>query len=178
VTSRPDYSLWAVCAVIKLVILAAAGSQYGYLSDELYFLDAADHLALGYVDFPPAIAWVMAALTGLFGSDLIVLRTFACGVGIAVTVLAVEVARLLGGGRTAQWLTAIVVLFAPAFLSIQSILTMNVLDQLWWVLGFVLLIRYLQQHRPVHMLLLGAVAGSGSAGRIRAPTRAGPARAW
>ncbi|MGE0621441.1 MAG: ArnT family glycosyltransferase [Pseudomonadales bacterium] len=158
-TSRPDHVLWAVCAVVKLAILAAAGSQYGYLADELYFLDAADHLALGYVDFPPAIAWVMAGLTGLFGSDLIVLRTFACALGIVVTVLAVEVARLLGGGRTAQWLTAIVVLFAPAFLSIQSILTMNVLDQLWWVLGFVLLIRYLQDRRPRYMLLLGAVFG-------------------
>lgn len=158
-TPRPDFRLWAVCGVVKLAILAAAGSQYGYLSDELYFLDAADHLALGYVDFPPAIAWVMAGLTGLFGSDLPVLRTFACLVGIAVTLLAVEVTRALGGGRTAQWLTAIVVLFAPAFLSIQSILTMNVLDQLWWVLGFVLLIRYLQQRQPIHMLMLGAVFG-------------------
>jgi 4-amino-4-deoxy-L-arabinose transferase-like glycosyltransferase len=131
VNERPDYTLWAACAATKLVILALAGSQYGYLSDELYFLDAARHLDLGYVDFPPAIAWVMAAVTGLFGSDILVLRTVACALGIAVTVLAVDLTRLLGGGRLAQWLTALVVLFAPAFLSIQAILTMNVLDQLW-----------------------------------------------
>ncbi|HEY5645357.1 MAG TPA: glycosyltransferase family 39 protein [Pseudomonadales bacterium] len=166
---RPDHRLWAFCAVVKLLILAIAGSQYGYLSDELYFLDAAAHLDLGYVDFPPAIAWVMAALTGLFGSSLIVLRTFACLVGIAVTLLAVDVTRLLGGGRTAQWLTAFVVLFAPAFLSIQSILTMNVLDQLWWVLGFWLLIRYLQQRQPIHMLWLGMVFGLSILTKLAAP---------
>ncbi len=168
-TSRPDYPLWATCILVKLAILAAAGTQYGYLSDELYFLDAARHLDLGYVDFPPAIAWVMAGLTGVFGSDLLVLRAFACGVGIGVTLLAVELARLLGGGRPAQWLTAIVVLFAPAFLSIQSILTMNVLDQLWWVLGFVLLIRYLQQRRPRDMLMLGAVFGLSILTKLAAP---------
>lgn len=168
-TPRPDYALWAVCVVVKLAILAAAGTQYGYLADELYFLDAAEHLDLGYVDFPPLVAWVMSALTGLFGSDLLVLRTFACVVGIAVTLLAVEVTRLLGGGRTAQWLTATVVIFAPAFLSIQSILTMNVLDQLWWVLGFVLLIRYLQHRAPVHMLLLGAVFGLSILTKLAAP---------
>ena len=157
--SAPNYRLWAVCAAIKLTVFAIAGRAYGYLSDELYFLDAAERLALGYVDFPPAIAWLMAALTGLFGQDLLVLRGFACLIGIAVTLVSVDIVRLLGGRRTAEWLTAFVVLFAPAFLSVQSILTMNVLDQLWWVLGFWLLIRYLQDEQPEHMFALGAVFG-------------------
>lgn len=155
----PSYPLWAFCVVVKLAIFAAAGRAYGYLSDELYFLDAAGHLAAGYVDFPPAIAWVMAALTGLFGTDLLVLRGFACLVGIGVTLISVDIVRLLGGRATAQWLTAIVVLFAPAFLSVQSILTMNVLDQLWWAAGFWLLIRYLQTGRATLIYGLGAVYG-------------------
>ncbi len=155
----PSYRLWIFCAAAKLAIFAIAGRAYGYLSDELYFLDAAEHLALGYVDFPPGIAWVMAALVGVFGSDLLVLRGFACLVGIVVTLISVDIVRLLGGGRTAEWLTAFVVLFAPAFLSVQSILTMNVLDQLWWAVGFWLLIRYLQEARPVHMYALGVVFG-------------------
>ncbi len=158
----PNYRLWLFCAVVKLAIFAVAGRAYGYLSDELYFLDAAERLALGYVDFPPAIAWVVAALTGAFGQDLLVLRGFACVVGIGVTLISVDIVRLLGGGRTAQWLTAFVVLFAPAFLSVQSILTMNVLDQLWWAAGFWLLIRYLQETReaqPAYMYGLGAIFG-------------------
>lgn len=155
----PNYRLWAFCALAKIAIFVVAGRAYGYLSDELYFLDAAEHLALGYVDFPPGIAWVMAALTGLFGQDLLVLRGFACLVGIAVTLISVDIVRLLGAGRTAEWLVAFVVLFAPAFLSVQSILTMNVLDQLWWAGGFWLLIRYLKDEQPIHMYALGAVFG-------------------
>lgn len=155
----PNYRLWAFCAAAKLLIFGIAGRAYGYLSDELYFLDAADHLAFGYVDFPPAIAWLVAALTGLVGQDLLVLRGFACLVGIAVTLLSVDIVRLFGGRTTAQWLTAFVVLFAPAFLSVQSILTMNVLDQLWWAAGFWLLIRYLQDEAPRHVYWLGAVFG-------------------
>jgi hypothetical protein len=157
--SAPDYRLWAFCAIVKLAIFAVAGRAYGYLSDELYFLDAAERLAFGYVDFPPAIAWVVAALTGLFGQDLLVLRGFACLVGIGVTLISVDIVRLLGGRTTAQWLTALVVLFAPAFLSVQSILTMNVLDQLWWAAGFWLLIRYLQDPAARLMYGLGAVFG-------------------
>jgi len=155
----PNYRLWAFCAAVKLTIFAVAGRAYGYLSDELYFLDAAEHLALGYVDFPPLIAWVLAALTGLFGQDLLVLRGFACLVGIGVTLISVDIVRLLGGRRTAEWLTAFVVLFAPAFLSVQSILTMNVLDQLWWAAGFWLLIRYLQDEAPRFIYGLGALFG-------------------
>ena len=155
----PNYRLWLFCAVVKLTIFAVAGRAYGYLSDELYFLDAAEHLALGYVDFPPAIAWLLAGLTGLGGQDLLVLRGFACLIGIVVTLISVDIVRLLGGGRTAEWLTAFLVLFAPAFLSVQSILTMNVLDQLWWAVGFWLLIRYLQDEQPVHMYALGGIFG-------------------
>ncbi len=161
VTDRPapNYRLWLFCVVVKLAIFVVAGRAYGYLSDELYFLDAAEHLALGYVDFPPGIAWVMAALTGMFGQDLLVLRGFACLIGIGVTLISVDIVRILGGGRTAEWLTALVVLFAPAFLSVQSILTMNVLDQLWWAAGFWLLIRYLQDDQPAHMYALGGIFG-------------------
>ncbi|XOV86752.1 MAG: ArnT family glycosyltransferase [Pseudomonadota bacterium] len=152
-------SLWIACVLCKLLIFALAGRQYGYLSDELYFMDAARHLDLGYVDFPPMIAWVIALTEATIGTDLLVLRGIAVAAGIAVTLLAVETARQLGGGRLAQWITGIVVLFAPAFLSVQSILTMNVLDQLWWTLGFWLLVQYLNTGRASLMLWLGLVYG-------------------
>ncbi len=157
--ASPPAGLWTFCIAVKLGIFAVAGRAYGYLSDELYFLDTAEHLAFGYVDFPPAIAWVTALLTGLAGSDLLVLRGFACLVGILVTLVSVDIVRILGGRSVAQWTTALVVLFAPAFLSVQSMLTMNVLDQLWWAMGFWLLIRYLQEEASGYMLWLGVVFG-------------------
>ena len=165
----PTYRLWAFCALVKISIFGLSGRAYGYLSDELYFLDAAEHLALGYLDFPPAIAWLTAALTGLPGNDLLVLRGFACLSGIGVTWLAIDCTRLLGGRFTAQATVALVVVFAPAFLAVQSILTMNVLDQLEWASGFWLLIRYLQTRQPLYMLLLGAVFGTALMTKLAIP---------
>ncbi len=135
--------------------------NYGFLSDELYFLDAGAHPAFGYVDFPPLIAWVAAAIQAVFGESLWALRFIAAAAGFGVTWLAVEICRELGGRRFAQWITAIVVLLAPGFVSIQAIFTMNALDQLWWALAFWLLVRYLGSAEPRHMLLLGTVLGLG-----------------
>src|SRR5512147_1418511 len=55
---------WVVLlALTKMVLLLLATSNgYGYFRDELYFLDAAKHLALGYVDFPPLVAFIGAAV--------------------------------------------------------------------------------------------------------------------
>lgn len=151
--------VWPFCVAAKVVIALFAGSQYGFLADELYLLDAAAHPAFGYVDFPPLTPWLLALVTWADGNDLIWLRALACGIGIMTTLIAVDVCRLLGGRAFAQWTTAVIVLFAPAFLSVQSMLTMNVLDQLWWLLAFSLLLRYLHDHKPRYMILLGVVFG-------------------
>ncbi len=78
-----------------------------------------------------------------------------------MTWLAVETCRELGGRAFAQWVTAIIVLFAPGFVSIQAIFTMNALDQLWWALAFWLLVRYLDRQERHDMLALGTVLGIG-----------------
>jgi hypothetical protein len=31
--------------------------NYGYFRDEFYYIEAGQHLAFGYVDFPPLTAW-------------------------------------------------------------------------------------------------------------------------
>ncbi len=149
------------CVALKLLTLVLSGSKYGYLSDELYFLDASERLAFGYVDAPPGIMWLMALVTALFGDAVWVLRTVSGLIGLLVVLVAVDICRLLGGRWLAQWLTAVVVLTAPGFVSIQAILTMNVLDQLWWALAFWLLLRYFDSAERRYMILFGLVFGLG-----------------
>ena len=153
--------LLAFCLAAKSLLYGIGGGNYGFLSDELYFLDAGEHLAFGYVDFPPLIAWLAAALQAGFGESLWALRFAAAVAGFGVTWLAVELCRELGGRGFAQWATAIIVLLAPGFVSIQAIFTMNVFDQLWWALAFWLLVRYLDTENPRFMHMLGAVLGVG-----------------
>jgi hypothetical protein len=51
-------------ALLKLSIHLLTAANYGYFRDELYYVDAGKHLALGYVDFPPLVALVAALTTG------------------------------------------------------------------------------------------------------------------
>lgn len=146
---------------VKLGILWLAGQQYGYMSDELYFLDAARHLAAGYVDYPPLIAWLAAALQAGGLDSVVALRSCATLIGIGVTLFGVDLVRVIGGGAFSRWLTALVLLFAPGFLSVQSMFTMNALDQLWWVAAFWLTAQYLRTEQPRWLLWLGLVIGLG-----------------
>ena len=154
-------SLIVFCVIVKFVIFFVSADQYGFMSDELYFLDASTHPALGYADFPPMVAWLSALIRLTIGESLWSIRLVAMLIGLFSILVAIDLCRAMGGGRVAQWLAGLTLLFAPAVLSVQSILTMNVLDQLWWLLGFRLLFAYLASNRPAAMWWLGLVLGLG-----------------
>ncbi|MFW2403943.1 MAG: ArnT family glycosyltransferase [Gammaproteobacteria bacterium] len=153
--------LLAFCLAAKGLLYSFGAANYGYLSDELYFLDAGAHPAFGYVDFPPLIAWLAAGVQAVLGDSLWALRLLPALAGFGVTWLSVELCRVLGGRGFAQWATAVIVLFAPGFVSIQAIFTMNVFDQLWWALALWLTARYLTAGDRRDMYWLGVVLGLG-----------------
>jgi len=94
-------------AMVGLHLLTAG--RYGIFRDELYYLACARHLAFGYVDQPPLIAWVTWFAAHVFGTSLVGLRLLpALAAGLLVW-LAAEVARELGGGRFAQILAGFAV---------------------------------------------------------------------
>lgn len=160
----PGPALPGLVACVVLVRAATwllAGERYGFMSDELYFLDAARHPAAGYVDFPPMVAWWAAALTALGWDTVAGLRGVATALGIAVTLLGVDLTRRLGGGRLACWITALVLLFAPGFASVQSVFTMNVIEQFWWLAAFWLVVRDRAGDAPWALPLTGVVLGLG-----------------
>ena len=97
--------LVVLCAAIaKLLVHLYAGRNYGYFTDELYYLACARHLAWGYVDQPPLIAFVTRLGTLLFGESLPAIRFLPAVAGAGKIVLTGMIARELGGGRFAQGL--------------------------------------------------------------------------
>jgi hypothetical protein len=70
-------------------------------------------------------------------------------------------ARELGGGKFAQCLAALASLVAITFLGIDSIFSMDSLDELWWVLLAYILSRLIKRDQPGLWLLFGVVAGIG-----------------
>jgi 4-amino-4-deoxy-L-arabinose transferase-like glycosyltransferase len=120
-------------AAAKLLVHLYADRYYGYFSDELYYLACARHLAWGYVDQPPLIAFVTRLGTFLWGESLPAIRFFPALAGAGKIILTSLITRELGGGRFAQLLAALAVFAAPGFLGMDNLLSMNAFEPLFWL---------------------------------------------
>jgi 4-amino-4-deoxy-L-arabinose transferase-like glycosyltransferase len=144
-----------------LAVTAPFMSRYGWDRDELYFLSAADHLALGYVDFPPLIAVLGWIVDQLAPGSLVALRMVSLASGVATVVLVAFIVRELGGGRRAQWIGALAWALTPYVLGSASIFHPTWLDTLAWVSFLYVAVRLLVRREPRHWLVLGVIAGVG-----------------
>ncbi len=112
--------------------LATAG-RYGYFRDELYFIACSKHLAWGYVDQPPLVA-VAALLAAPFHYNLVALRVLPIVAATLTIVVAIRIAKDLGGGTLAQTLAGIAVALTPAYLLLGNTLTTTSFEGLSWTL--------------------------------------------
>ena len=153
-------------ALLKLLLHLSTSGNYGYFSDELYYIAASGRLDLGYVDFPPFAALVTAAARQLFGDSLLALHVFPALAGALVILLAGLMARELGGDRFAQGLAALATFIAPNFLVFGTWISMDAFDQRFWVLAAYVLLILLKRDRPRLWLLFGLVVGLGLLSKV------------
>src|SRR5262245_49054708 len=161
----PPIAWGAIGAVVaaKLAIhaLSSGPLAWGYMTDELYFLDCADRLAWGYVDHPPLSVALIVPVRALFGDSLVALRVLPT-LFSALAVLATGLlARELGGGRAAQGLAALALLAAPVVLATSTYHSMNPIDHALWAGGFLLFARILNGGSERLWLGLGLLLGVG-----------------
>lgn len=154
-------ALLAYLALGNFVGHMLVANNYGYFRDELYYLAAGRHLAFGYVDFPPLIAFLAALMDLLTRDNLLGIHVISALAAACLTVVSGLMARELGGGRFAQVLAALASTFTVVFMATGSIFSMDVLDTLWWSLGAYVLIRLLRRNQPRLWLVFGLVAGIG-----------------
>ncbi|HXY41484.1 MAG TPA: hypothetical protein VEQ10_17540, partial [Vicinamibacteria bacterium] len=83
-------------AAVKLALHLATASVYGFFIDELYFLACGEHLAWGYVDFPPLTAFQAWLARHLFGDSPWSIRLLPALAGAATVLLTGALARRLG----------------------------------------------------------------------------------
>jgi 4-amino-4-deoxy-L-arabinose transferase-like glycosyltransferase len=115
-------------AAVPIVVSALFLGRYGWDRDELYFLAAAHHPALGYVDYPPLIALVGRAVLAVFGTSLIALRLATMAIGLTSVVVVALCARELRGGLWAQAVAALAWATAPLALGAASVFHPTWLD--------------------------------------------------
>lgn len=128
--------------VIKLTLHLIADYHSGFQGDELLHIETGNHLAFGFMEFPPLIG-IVAFIQNLFGSNSVyVHHLFAHISSILIIIYVAKITIELGGKNTAIFLTLLCTIIAPAFGRSQQLFQPVVFGQLFWVLGFYMLVRY------------------------------------
>ncbi len=148
------------CAV-KLGIHYFGNQNYGFQRDELLHLSVSEHLDWGFMEFPPFVAVVGKVAHGIFGYSLSGIRLFSTLAGLSIVALCCLMARDLGGEKRAVTLAGFCVLCFLPFYRNHTLLQPVAFDQLFWTLGFFLLIRYIKTNQPKFLLWIGVTAGLG-----------------
>jgi hypothetical protein len=135
-------------------ILAQRGG-YGIFRDEMYYLICGRHLAFGYVDQPPMVALQARVTDMLFGYDHMWSLRLISGIAGAAKVFltgalvwamgsAVRGSAVGSGSRRAAALAMLGVTVGGVFLGIDSYLSMNSFEPVFWMLCALALIRIAQ----------------------------------
>ena len=150
-----------VIATAAFGIEMAVSARYGYHRDELYFLQAGQHPALGYVDQPgltPLAARAMAALTG---NTLVGLRLLPALLLAALVILAAAMSRLLGAGRTGQVVAALATAACGEYLGAAHLFSTTTFDFFFWALTLYFVVRLMVSADPRWWIAAGASVGVG-----------------
>ena len=160
---RPRFALWEVGAVVGVlaVLLLIMVNRYGPHRDELYFASAGQRLAWGYPDQPVFTPLLARLATDVAPHNLLVLRLPSL-IAMALLVLcAAAFARLFGGGRAAQLLTASTVATSVITVTLGHRLSTATFDTLAWAAVILVVGHALRDVRPQLWLVAGLLAGLG-----------------
>src|SRR5271156_6801330 len=166
---RPVLWLCLGFAALKLAIqivgnVLAQHAGYGIFRDEMYYLVCGRRLAFGYVDQPPLVALQARLSEMLFGHDTMwSLRLISAVAGAVKVFLTGLLVWALGGGRRAAALAMLAVIGAGVYLGIDSYLSMNSFDPVFWMGCALALLRLVKVESPSEIrnwwIVFGVSAG-------------------
>ena len=157
---RVPLPAWLIAAALVAVELAVSG-RYGFMQDELYFIEAGRHLAFGYVDQPPLAPLLTRIVTDVLGVSPTAVRIIPALAGGAVVVIAARCAALFGAGRFGRVLAALTTACAPVIFTSVHVDNTTPLDLLSWAAVVLCVATALLRSRPRWWLGAGTAAGLG-----------------
>jgi Dolichyl-phosphate-mannose-protein mannosyltransferase len=160
---RPKFAVWEVVAVVAglAILLLIMVNRYGPHRDELYFVSAGQRLAWGYPDQPSFTPLLARLATELAPHNLLALRLPSVIAMALLVVCGAAFARLFGGGRAAQLLTAITVAASVITVTLGHRLSTATFDTLAWAAVLLVVGHALRDERPRLWLIAGLLAGLG-----------------
>ena len=140
--------------IVKLALHLIADFNSGFQGDELLHIETGNHLAWGYMEFPPLIGWLAYIQNSFQSQSVFVHHIF---VHIASLLMLVIIARTtieLGGKDSAVFIVLLCMLAAPAFGRSQQLFQPVVLSQLFWTLSFYQLVRFIKVPQSKYLFYL------------------------
>ena len=154
---RLHLSLIAVVIALTLLRLWAAG-RIELLPEEAYYWTYSKHLAPGYFDHPPMVAWMIRAGTALLGDTERGVRIVNIFLWIGSCALLWQTASIWFGERVASG-AALLFCVLPIFMGTGFIVTPDGPLVFFWTLTLYAVSRALHASRSVYWLLAGAAFG-------------------
>jgi len=147
--------------LVKLIIQLIGNRNYGFHRDELLHLSVSEHLAFGFMEFPPFIGLIGKLSYWFFDYSLIGTRLFPTLAGAAILALCCQIAIELKGNWKSVLLSGVCVLSFLPFYRNHTLFQPVAFDQLFWTLGFYFIIRYINTTDKNYLLLTGVTLGIG-----------------
>ena len=156
---RSSLAIVLAFVAVKLTLHFVFNSNYGYFRDELYFIACSEHLAAGYPDHAPLIAWTTKLSRVLFGDSLFAIRLFSALAGALKIFLTGLLVKEFGGKRFAAFLACLCVLCAPVYLAIDNLLSMNSFEPVIWMACVYFAVLAIKRGNGRYWLWFGVFAG-------------------
>jgi hypothetical protein len=148
-------------ALFFLFLTLVTAGRYGFFGDELYYFACSKHLAWGYVDQPPMVAFLTFLSTHIFGETMFSLRLMSGLAGAVTVLLAARIVKLFGGGKFSQSLAALSICLAPAFPALSSFFSMNPVDIMLCTLFVLLFLSAVKIPSRMKWIAVGILIGAG-----------------
>jgi len=163
----PDRAVLLVVGV-GLAVRAVLAALVPLTTDEGYYVDWARHLAAGYLDHPPLVAWLIAGPLRFLGHHALAVRLPAILLQAGTTLFAASLGRALAGGRAAL-LAAVMLQAAPVFSLGAVLITPDAPLAFAWAGALWALERALRERvRGPWFLALGLFVGVGALSKLHA----------
>ncbi|WP_199688354.1 ArnT family glycosyltransferase [Pontibacter oryzae] len=148
-------------SVVKLIVQWLGNRNYGFHRDELLHLSVSEHLDWGFMEFPPLIGVLGKVSYWLFDYALVGVRLFPTLAGITILILCCLMAIELGGKSRAVLLAGFCILAFLPFYRNHTLFQPVAFDQLFWTLGFYLVIKFINSQHKKYLILAGLILGLG-----------------
>ena len=91
--------------------------------DEAYYWVWSRHLAFGYLDHPPVVAWVIRAGTTMFGTNEFAVRFGAALLGLGTIAAVAATTRRFCADARAATLAGVILVLSPLLTVVGAVIT-------------------------------------------------------